>query len=86
VWKSSSIAALLEEIDQFVHGHFNVAQDGTQQAGPQRFAGVNGDSSGSAVRVFEKDMATARPINNKAAFFEGADYFSSLGAGKTRHT
>jgi hypothetical protein len=44
-----------------------------KQAGPQRFAGVNGDSSGSAVRVFEKDMATARTINNKAAFFQGAD-------------
>src|SRR6266851_10494843 len=34
----------LKEIDHFVHGHFNVAQYGTQQAGTKRFAGVNGDS------------------------------------------
>ena len=57
---------LLEELDQLVHGHFNVAQDGTQQAGPQRFAGVNRDSGGSAVRVFEKDMATARTMDREA--------------------
>jgi hypothetical protein len=25
--------AWLEELDQFVHGHFDVAQDGAQQAG-----------------------------------------------------
>jgi hypothetical protein len=77
---------LLEEFDQFVYGHFNVAQYGAQQARTQDFAGVNGDSGGSAVRVFEKDMAAARPIDYKAAFFERADYFSSLGAGKTCHT
>ena len=47
---------------------------------------MNGDSGGSAVRVFEKDMAAARPIDYKAAFFEGADYLSSLSPGKTRHT
>ena len=76
----------LEEFDQFIHGHFNVAQYGAQQAGTKRFAGMHGDSGGSAVRVFEKDMAAARPIDNKAAFLEGTDYLSSLGAGKTGHT
>ncbi len=76
----------LEEIDQFVHGHFNVAQYSAQQAGTQRLARVHGDSGGSAVRVLEKDMAAACPINNKAAFFQGAGYLSSLGAGKTSHT
>ena len=62
-------SSLLEEVDQFVHGHLSVAQYGTQQAGTKRFAGMNGDSGGSAVRMFEKDMTTARPIDNKAAFF-----------------
>ena len=36
LWKSVEKVgppSLLEEIDQFVHGHFNVAQYGTQQAG-----------------------------------------------------
>jgi len=32
-WKSWSSLSLLEEIDQFVYGHFNIAQYGTQQAG-----------------------------------------------------
>ena len=89
VWKTVESwlsLCLLEEFDQFVHGHFDVAQYGTQQAGTERFAGVRGDSGGSAVRVLEKDMAAAGSIDNKAAFFEGADHLSSLGAGKTCHT
>jgi hypothetical protein len=34
----------LEEIDQFVHGHFDIPQDGPQQAWAERFVGVHRDS------------------------------------------
>ena len=47
-------AARLEQPDQFVHGHFDVPEDGTQQARTERFAGVHRDSGRSAVPVLEK--------------------------------
>jgi hypothetical protein len=47
-------AARLEQPDQFVHRHFDVPADGTQQARTQRFAGVHRDSSRSDVRLLEK--------------------------------
>jgi len=47
---------------------------------------MHGDSGRSTVRVFEKNMAAALAIDNEAAFLEGANYLSSLGAGKTRQT
>src|SRR5260370_18969308 len=78
--------AWLEQIDRFIHGQFDVAQDGAQQARTERFASVHGDSGRSAVRVFEKYVTTARPINREAGFLERADNLSSLRAGKTRHT
>src|SRR6266851_5700193 len=78
--------ARLEQPDQFVHGHFDVPEDGTQQARTERFAGVHRDSGRSAVRMLEKNMTAARPNDREADFFEGADNLSSLGAGEPRHT
>jgi hypothetical protein len=77
---------MLKEIDQFVYGHFDVAQYGAQQARAQRFAGVYRDCGRSAIRVFQKNMAAARPIHNEAAFFESTNYLSSLGTGEPSHT
>jgi|SRR5260370_654619 len=76
----------LEQIDQFIHGQFDVAEDGAQQARAERFARVYGDGSRPTVSVLEKNMTAAGPINRKAGLFKGADNLSSLGAGKTRHT
>ncbi len=45
-----------------------------------------GDGGPSAVWMFEKNMAAARPINSEAGVLEGADNLSSLGTGKPRHT
>src|SRR5258708_29682196 len=60
--------AWLEQIDQFIHGQFDVAQDGAQQARAGRFASVRGDSGLAAARGFERYLTTARPIDRGSGF------------------
>ena len=68
VCKSWSTLSLLEEFDQFVHGHFDVAQYGTQQAGTERFAGVHGHDGTSTIFAMKEMVAAFDPKNREALF------------------
>src|SRR5712664_856206 len=67
--------AWLEQIDPFIHGQFDVAQDGAKQARTERFASVHGDS-GRSVKAKFNDFAHA--------FHQGVE-FLGLGVATASH-
>jgi hypothetical protein len=76
----------LEKAGKFVNRQLNIAQDCSQQARSDRFAGMHRYGRSSAVRMSEKYMAAPGSVDDETGSFEGADNLSALQAGNTSHT
>ena len=80
------MANALKQSHQFFDGQLHIAQDDSQQAGTYRLAGMNGHSRDPAIRVLEKDVTSAAPVDVKSRSLECADELFSLEAWKAGHT
>jgi hypothetical protein len=76
----------LSIFDQIIYRQLDVVKNRSQEAGAERFTGMNGDCCYSPIPVPEEKVATSRSYDVKTLFLEEAHKFLAFEARKASHT
>ncbi len=76
----------LDDLQQLVYGHLNVAQDGAEEAGTKSLAGMNWNGGDSSVLMPVKNVAATGSNDLKTDSTENSYDLFAFQPGKPSHT